>query len=67
MSVFFCNDGISAYPIKFDDKEGFWFCNLWYSNASLLDFPIQFSSEENMIDKAHHFFLLLRHKKEQAK
>ena len=24
---YFCNDGISAYPLKFDDKMGFWSCN----------------------------------------
>ncbi len=53
---YFCNYGISAYPVKFDDKVGFWSCNLWYSKTSLLDYPLQFSSGENMNGVSHDFF-----------
>ncbi len=58
---FFCNDGISTFPVRFDDKEGFWYCNLWYSNVSILDCLIHFQVG-NMIEEAYDFFLLLRHK-----
>ena len=59
---YFCNDGISAYPLKFDDKMGFWSCNLWYSKTSLLDCPLQFTSKENLNEVSHDYFLLLKHK-----
>ena len=49
-------------PLKFDDKMGFWSCNLLYSKTSLLDCPLQFSSKENMNEVSHDFFLLLKHK-----
>ncbi len=58
---YFFNDGISAYPLKFDDEVGFWSCKLWYSKTSLLDCPLQFTSRENLNDVSHEFFLLLQH------
>ena len=60
---YFCNDGISAYPLKFDDEVGFWACHLWYSNTSLLDCPLQFTSRESLNEVSHDFFLLLRQNK----
>ncbi len=53
---YFCNDGISAYPLKFDDEVGFWSCNLWYSQTSLLECPLELSSKENMNEVSHDFF-----------
>ncbi len=60
---YFCNDGISVYPLKFDDKVGFGSCNLWHSKTSLLNCPLQFTGRESMNEVSHDFFFYLNTKR----
>ena len=52
--------GIATHPIIFDDQDGYWCLNLWYSKISIGDASSISVDRKDLMTRCHDFFMFLR-------
>jgi len=51
--------GIAMHPVAFDDKNGYWRLNLWYSTILIGEHVEKISNREELMSKCKDFFMFL--------
>ena len=54
-----CVLGIAMHPVAFDDKNGYWSLNLWYSIIWIGEHVEKISNREELMSKYQDFFMFL--------
>jgi len=58
--------GIAMHPVTFDDKNGYWCLNLWYSTILIGKHVEKISNREELMSRCQYFFMFLNPKQKSG-